>query len=350
MLKVASVFAVQASAQYPYSSMPAPTAYAQTYQDVAHTFHDVYAPQLHQPMYGNQFGAQPIYNQPQYTDYGGAYPQPVMLQPQYATHDGAFAQPVMQPIPDVNFGAPQFGMDVNMQGKAEVPHPDEVKKEQVQYLQQAQENLDKQKQAQKDELQQEKERITQELQRQSDEAFKGAEQRYEERLANLDRNAEEYTRRLDAQTNELRVKYCQNQVQDRFSATEATITQQERFANEEFQQAYNSGNPALHQVQQQILSTSVQRVHAERQENLRRLQQDFELLGRGGIPAACEAVAEEPLAEEPLAEGEYRLAEDPPAEDPPADEPLAEGEDRLVIDEDPPAEEVAEASPEEALN
>jgi len=338
MLKVASVFAVQASAQYPYSSMPAPTVYAQTYQDVAHTFQDVYAPQLQQPMYGNQFGAQPIYNQPQYTDYG-AYPQPVMLQPQYATHDGAFAQPVMEPIADFNFGAPQFGMDVNMQGKVEVPHPNEVKKEQVRYLQQAQENLNKQKQAHKNELQQEKERIAQELQRQSHEAFILIEKRYEEHLANLDRNAEEYIRRLDVQTNQLRVKWCQNRVQDRFSTTEATIAQQEKFANEEFQQAYNSGNPTLHQAQQQILSTSVQKVHAERQENLRRLQQDFELLQQGGVPAVCE----EP---QPVAEGEYRLVEDPPAADPPAKEE-DEGDYHIVIDEE---DQPAEASPEEDLN
>jgi len=368
MLKVASVFAVQASAQYHYTGMPAHSVYAQTYQDVAHTFEDVYAPPLLQPMYGNQLGGQPIYNEPQYT----TYPQPVMLQPQYVTYDGAFAQPA-------------------------VPHPDEVKIEQANYLQQAQENLDKQKQAQKDELQQEIERITKELQRQSDEAIKGAEQRYEERLANLDRNAKEYTTRLDAQTNELKVKYFQNQAQDRFAATEATIAQQERFAQEQFQQAFRSGmgNPAHHQVHQEMLSSSVQKVQAERQENLRQLQQDYTLIGsealivncgahharscdlcpegrgeafchgecmwsngacvlQGGIPAAKEALAKEALAEEPLAEeppAEEPPAEEAPAEEAPAEEPLAEAP--LVEAppaEAPPAEEVAEASPEEDLN
>lgn len=267
-------------------------------------------------MIGGQFGGQPIYNQPQYVTSDFAQPSFGQFGGQAIYNE---AQYVISDVAQPSFAAfqPNYGA---IQAKVEVPHPDEIKVEESNHLKQAQINLDKEKQAQLDGLQEEKERISGQVQRQLEEAIKGAEQRYEERLANLDRFAEEYARRLGSQTKELKTKYYQNQAQGRFDAAEAVIAEKERFVQQQFQQTYSPGMGGVveQQQQQQRLSEMFTKIHTERQENMQQLQQDLTLIAQGVIPAALEAPAPEAapavLAEAPSAE------EAPPAETPPAEE------------------------------
>lgn len=266
MLKLASISAVQAAAQYYGMYGGAPSAMASPMASPM-----VYNAPSPEVMYG---GA-PVYmgGSPAYTEYA----QPAApMQP--------YEQPAATPqydkaMPDV---MPQVAAEAAPPG-APIPHPDTVKAEQISYLQKAVENLDTQKQAERMKVDEEKNKIRADVNAQLLKLLADADSRLEGRLESLDSAFRKYEARLQDQSEQLKRQFYTHRAQARFDTDEKRI--------KEIYEAETSLRDLDSLKQGQEL----------RQQNRQQLHSDLAAIQAGSIPPELLEPVDAPVAQDPPA-------------------------------------------------
>jgi len=257
MSKLSSLLAVQASAQYfNPSAYYAPPAYSEFAPPASLPAYSEYAPQ----------GSAQMYVQPQPPVYAEGSPQ-MYMQPQPPVYAEGSAQMYAQPQPPgygefshpvYNFAPPVYN-DYLMQQpleiqpamqeyahvpqpappKENIPDPQSVEAEKRKYLAKAADNLKEQVEAATKKNNEEKDTIIRAAEEQKKQYIESSDQRLKQavkdsddqlaaRVKSLTQSADDYKKRLDGQSQNLAMQYCQRTLKDEFDKAEAVIATKEQ--------------------------------------------------------------------------------------------------------------------------
>lgn len=268
MLKLASISAVQAAAQYygapvyggAPSAMASPMVYNAPTPEVTYGGAPVY-----------NMGGAPAYNQ---------YAQPAAPIPQQAPQ--AATPQYDQAMPEV---MPQVAAEAAPPG-APIPHPNTVKAEQISYLQKAVENLDLQKQAERMKGDEEKNKIRADVNAQLQKLLAEVDSRVDGRLESLDSAFRKYEARLQEQSEQLKWQFYTQRAHARFETDEKRIKE-------------------IYEAETSLKDLDSLRQGQElRQQNRQQLHSDLAAIQAGTIPPELLEPVDTPVAQDPPAASE----------------------------------------------